>query len=52
MNKSKMRTVVLFGATGTVGAYAAIALQQAGYNVVAVGRRKSDNFWKPRNDVC
>lgn len=43
MNDAELRTVVLFGATGTVGAYAAIALQQAGYNVVAVGRRKSDN---------
>lgn len=43
MNNSEMRTVVLFGATGTVGAYAAIALQEAGYDVVAVGRRKSDN---------
>lgn len=43
MNNSKIRTVVLFGATGTVGAYAAIAIQQAGYNVIAVGRRKSDN---------
>ena len=43
MNNCKMRIVVLFGATGTVGAYAAMALQQAGYNVVAVGRRKSDN---------
>ena len=43
MNKSKMKIVVLFGATGTVGAYAAIALHQAGYNVVAVGRRKNDN---------
>ena len=43
MNAIKLRTVVLFGATGTVGAYAAIALQQAGYNVMAVGRRGSDN---------
>lgn len=43
MNNGEMRTVVLFGATGTVGAYAAIALQEAGYDVVAVGRRKSDN---------
>lgn len=43
MSNSKMKKVVLFGATGTVGAYAAIALQQAGYDVIAVGRRKSDN---------
>lgn len=43
MNIFRSRTVVLFGATGTVGTYAAVALQQAGYHVVAVGRRKSDN---------
>ena len=43
MNNCELRTVVLFGATGTVGAYAAIALQEAGYDVVTVGRRKSDN---------
>ena len=43
MNKTHSGKVVLLGATGTVGAYAAIALRQAGYEVVAVGRRKSDN---------
>ena len=37
------QNVVLFGATGTVGAYAAIAIQHAGFDVIAVGRRKSDN---------
>ena len=46
MNKSK-QIVVLFGATGTVGVYAALALQKAGYEVIAVGRRASDNgFFK------
>ena len=35
--------VVLVGATGTVGAYAAIELQQNGYEVFAVGRRENDN---------
>ena len=49
MINSIMKTVVLFGATGTVGAYAAISLQQVGYNVVAVGRRGSDNgFFRDR----
>jgi UDP-glucose 4-epimerase len=43
MNNTELRIVVLFGATGTVGTYAAVALQKAGYSVVAVGRRKSDN---------
>jgi UDP-glucose 4-epimerase len=39
--------IVVFGATGTVGAYASIILREKGYDVVAVGRRKSDNgFFK------
>lgn len=42
MNKTKQQ-IVLLGATGTVGAYAALALQQAGYEVLAIGKRKSDN---------
>lgn len=42
MNKVN-NTIVLLGATGTVGAYAAVALKEAGYEVVAVGRRNSDN---------
>lgn len=37
------RRVVVFGATGTVGAYAALALKKDGYDVLAVGKRKSDN---------
>lgn len=41
MNQSKR--IVLFGATGTVGAYAAVTLKKAGYNVIAVGRRQNDN---------
>jgi UDP-glucose 4-epimerase len=37
------KTIILFGATGTVGVYTAMDLISAGYNVVAVGHRKSDN---------
>lgn len=40
---SKVRTVVFFGATGGVGAYTVMELISAGYKVVAVGHRKSDN---------
>lgn len=40
---SKEKTVVLFGATGTVGAYTALYLREMGYHVFAVGHRKSDN---------
>lgn len=39
----KDKTVVLFGATGTVGAYTALYLREMGYHVFAVGHRKSDN---------
>ena len=39
MNKS----VVVFGATGTVGAYACLYLKEKGYRVTAVGHRKDDN---------
>ena len=38
-----MKTVALFGATGTIGAYAALHLRECGYKVVAIGHRSSDN---------
>lgn len=38
-----MGKIVIFGATGTVGVYTALKLKEDGYDVVAVGRRKSDN---------
>ena len=37
------KRVVVFGATGNLGAYTAIELQKQGYTVIAVGNRKSDN---------
>lgn len=37
-----MKKVVVFGATGTVGAYACLHLSQCGYHVIAVGSRKDD----------
>lgn len=40
---SNEKTVVLFGATGTVGAYTALYLRERGYRIIAVGHRKSDN---------
>lgn len=46
-----MGKVVVFGATGTVGAYASLHLAQAGYTVVAVGSRKSDNGFFADNDI-
>lgn len=37
------KKVVLFGATGTIGAYAALHIKEMGYDVIAIGHRKSDN---------
>jgi len=38
-----MNKIVVFGATGTVGAYAALQLKDDGFDVIAVGARKSDH---------
>ena len=38
-----MKTIVVFGATGTVGAYTCMYLLEHSYRVVAVGHRFSDN---------
>ena len=38
-----MKKVLVFGATGTVGAYTCIYLKERGYDVIAVGHRKDDN---------
>lgn len=44
---SKRKRVVVLGATGQLGAYSAKHLVDCGYEVVAVGRRVSDNgFWQ------
>lgn len=39
----RKKTILVLGATGNLGAYSAIALKKAGYNVIASGLRKSDN---------
>ena len=39
----KKEKVVVFGSTGTVGAYSALLLSKEGYEVIAVGRRNDDN---------
>ncbi|MDR2191639.1 MAG: NAD(P)-dependent oxidoreductase [Endomicrobium sp.] len=38
-----MKNIIIFGATGTVGVYTALRLKQNGNNVIAAGKRKSDN---------
>ena len=37
------KRIVVFGATGNIGAYSAVHLKEQGYDVIAVGRRESDN---------
>lgn len=46
-----MKKVLLFGATGTVGAYTCIYLKERGYDVIAVGRRKDDNGFFALHDM-
>lgn len=44
-----MKRVIVFGATGQLGCYSALALKEQGYDVVAVGRRTSDGgFFESR----
>ena len=38
-----MKRVIVFGATGNLGANISIYLQNIGYEVIAVGHRKNDN---------
>jgi nucleoside-diphosphate-sugar epimerase len=38
-----MEKVLVLGATGNLGAYSTIALKDAGFDVVAAGKRESDN---------
>lgn len=38
-----MKKAIVLGATGQLGCYCALALKESGYNVIAVGRRTSDN---------
>lgn len=46
-----MKTVVVIGATGKVGCYTALYLKEMGYNVIATGKRKSDNGFFADYDI-
>ena len=46
-----MKKVIVFGATGQLGCYSALALKEAGYEVYAVGRRESDNGFFKTKDI-
>lgn len=47
-----MKTVVVFGATGNLGAYISMKLKDDGYNVVAIGGRKNDNGFFVEHGMC
>lgn len=46
-----MNTIIVIGATGTIGAHAALDLKQHGYEIVAVGRRLNDNDFFAKHGV-
>lgn len=46
-----MKTVLITGATGSVGVYTSLALKEAGYQVIALGHRKSDNGFFAENGM-
>lgn len=48
----KTETVLVLGATGNLGAYSALALKQAGFNVIAAGKRASDNGFFAQHDIA
>lgn len=49
MSSSKL--IVVFGATGKVGCYTALYLKEQGYEVIAVGKRASDNGFFADNGI-
>lgn len=46
-----MQRVIVFGATGTLGAPIALHLRKCGYDILAVGHRKSDNGFFADHDI-
>lgn len=47
----KSEKVLVLGATGNLGAYSAVALKKAGFEVIASGRRTSDNGFFSEMDI-
>lgn len=49
MAKDCRKKVLVLGATGNLGLYSSLALKEAGFDVIACGKRKSDNgFFEDR----
>ena len=50
MENNDEKLIIVFGATGAIGAYATLHLLEKGYKVIAVGKRQSDNnFFEEHN---
>jgi len=47
----KHKTIIVIGATGNLGAYISMQLKNDGYDVIAVGNRKSDNGFFAAHDM-
>ena len=43
--------IIVFGATGTIGAYSTMYFKDIGYDVIAVGKRESDNGFFAINGI-
>lgn len=48
---SRRETILITGATGTVGAYLSLYLKEKGYNVIASGLRENDNGFFKDNSI-
>jgi len=46
-----MKKIIIFGATGTIGAYSSLELKKMGYEVIATGRRNSDNNFFSKHNI-
>lgn len=46
-----MKTILVLGATGTLGAYIAMHFKDRGYQVIAAGHRRSDNGFFEENGI-
>ena len=46
-----MKRVIVFGATGNLGAYIAMHLKKEGYDVIAAGGRKDDKGFFAKNGM-
>lgn len=46
-----MKKVIVFGATGQLGCYSALALKEKGFETIAVGRRLSDGGFFSSKDI-